>query len=85
MDSADAPQIHALLIARHGRLVLEEYFHGVGRDDLHDTRSAAKSITAVTIGAAMRAGAPLRLSSPVYRGHERRRLPRRSRAACGER
>ena len=66
MDSTDAPQIQALLIARHGRLVLEEYFHGYSRDRLHDTRSGAKSITAVTIGAAMRAGTPLRLSSPVY-------------------
>ncbi|HEV2817931.1 MAG TPA: serine hydrolase domain-containing protein [Allosphingosinicella sp.] len=66
MDSTDAPQIHALLIARHGRLVLEEYFHGYGRDRLHDTRSAAKSISAITIGAAMRAGAPLSLASPVY-------------------
>jgi len=66
MDSADAPQIHALLIARHGRLVLEEYFHGYSRDRLHDTRSAAKSLTAITAGAAIRAGAPLSLSSPVY-------------------
>jgi CubicO group peptidase (beta-lactamase class C family) len=66
MDSTDAPQIHALLIARHGRLVLEEYFHGYSRDQLHDTRSAAKSLTAITIGAAIHAGAPLRLSSPVY-------------------
>jgi CubicO group peptidase (beta-lactamase class C family) len=66
MDSADAPQIHALLIARHGRLLLEEYFHGYSRDRLHDTRSAAKSFTAVTIGAAIHAGTPLRLSSPVY-------------------
>ena len=66
MDSTDAPQIHALLIARHGRLVLEEYFHGYSRDRLHDTRSGAKSFTSVTIGAAMRAGVPLRLSSPVY-------------------
>ena len=66
MDSADAPQIHALLIARGGRLVLEEYFHGFSRDQLHNTRSAGKSVTAVAIGAAMQAGAPLRLSSPVY-------------------
>ncbi len=67
MASPDAPQIHAVLIARHGRLVLEEYFHGQSRDTLHDTRSAAKSVTAIAIGAAMRAGAPLQLSSPVYR------------------
>ena len=67
MESPDAPQIHALLIARNGRLVVEEYFHGNSRDTLHDTRSAAKSLTAVAIGAAMRAGAPLQLSSPVYR------------------
>jgi CubicO group peptidase (beta-lactamase class C family) len=66
MDSTDAPQIQALLIARHGRLVLEEYFHGYSRDRLHDTRSAAKSISAITIGAAIRAGAPLSLASPVY-------------------
>jgi len=66
MESTDAPQIHALLIARHGRLVLEEYFHGFSRDRLHDTRSAAKSISAITIGAAMNAGVPLTLASPVY-------------------
>jgi CubicO group peptidase (beta-lactamase class C family) len=66
MDSNDAPQIHALLVARGGRLVLEEYFHGYDRDRVHDTRSAAKSVTSVTIGAAIHAGAPLSLSSPVY-------------------
>jgi CubicO group peptidase (beta-lactamase class C family) len=54
------------LIARHGKLVLEEYFHGEHRDRLHDTRSAAKSVTAVVVGAAMQAGVPLKLSTPVY-------------------
>ena len=66
MDSTNAPQVHAVLVARRGRLVLEEYFHGEHRDRLHNERSASKSVTATTIGAAMRAGAPLRLSSPVY-------------------
>jgi CubicO group peptidase (beta-lactamase class C family) len=66
MDSVDTPQIHGLLIARHGKLVLEEYFHGEHRDKLHETRSAAKSLTATMVGAAMQAGAPLTLSSPVY-------------------
>jgi CubicO group peptidase (beta-lactamase class C family) len=66
MDSPDAPQVHGLLIARHGKLLLEEYFHEQDRDKLHTTRSAGKSLTAVLIGAAMQAGVPLKLSSPVY-------------------
>ncbi|MEK6335935.1 MAG: serine hydrolase [Acidobacteriota bacterium] len=64
--AADTPQIQGILIARHGKLVLEEYFHGFTRDMLHNTRSASKSVTATVIGAAMQAGAPLKLSSPVY-------------------
>jgi CubicO group peptidase (beta-lactamase class C family) len=66
MDSPDASQQHALLIARHGKLVLEEYFHGENRDRIHNVRSASKSLTAIVVGAAMKAGAPLKLSSPVY-------------------
>lgn len=66
MDSVNAPQFHALLIARHGKLVLEEYFHGEHRDKLHDTRSGSKSVTATIVGAAMNAGLPLDLSLPVY-------------------
>lgn len=67
MDSVNAPQVHGILIARHGRLVLEEYFHGYHRDRPHDTRSAAKSVTATLIGAATQAGLPVRLDDPVYR------------------
>jgi len=66
MDSLGTLQIHSLLIARHGRLVLEEYFHGYTRDTPHDTRSASKSWTNVLIGAAMQAGVPIRLDTPVY-------------------
>lgn len=66
MDSQDAPQVHGLLIARHGKLVLEEYFHDHHRDKLQNTRSASKSLTALVVGAAMHAGVPLKLSSPVY-------------------
>jgi CubicO group peptidase (beta-lactamase class C family) len=66
MDSIGTLQIHSLLIARRGRLVLEEYFHGHDRDMPHDTRSASKSWTNVLIGAAMQAGVPLRLNTPVY-------------------
>ena len=66
VDSINAPQVHAVLVARRGKLVLEEYFHGGHRDLLHNERSGSKSVSATIVGAAMLAGAPLRLSTPVY-------------------
>ena len=66
IDSVHAPEIHGLLIARHGKLVLEEYFHGEHRDKLHETRSAAKSLTSTLVGAAIESGMPIELSTPVY-------------------
>jgi CubicO group peptidase (beta-lactamase class C family) len=70
---ADAPQkslsdgqVHSVLIARHGKLVLEEYFHGHHRDMTHDLRSAAKSIASVLVGAAMQAGIEVSEATPVY-------------------
>jgi CubicO group peptidase (beta-lactamase class C family) len=66
MESTHNLQVDGILIARHGKLVLEEYFHGQHRDRPHETRSASKSMTATLVGAAMYAGAPLRLSTPVY-------------------
>jgi CubicO group peptidase (beta-lactamase class C family) len=66
MDSLSSQQLHAVLIARHGKLVLEEYFHGEDRGHAHETRSAAKSITSTLVGAAIRAGKGVTLGSPVY-------------------
>lgn len=66
MDSLGASQVHSLLIARNGKLVVEEYFHGHHRDLAHDLRSASKSWVAVLLGAAMHAGIPIDLKTPVY-------------------
>lgn len=53
--AAARPQlIHSLLVARHGRLVLEEYFFGETPTTPHDLRSASKTFNAVMLGAAMR-------------------------------
>lgn len=60
MSGVRAPQIHALLVARRGKLVLESYFHGFDRTRQHDTRSAAKSLTAVLFGAEMARNPALR-------------------------
>jgi CubicO group peptidase (beta-lactamase class C family) len=75
IESVHTPEVHGVLIARHGKLVLEEYFHGEHRDRLHETRSAAKSLTATVIGAAIHAGAPVQLSTPVYAAMNHGRMP----------
>lgn len=66
IDSVSSPEIHGVLVARHGLLVLEEYFHGEHRGKPHDTRSAAKSLTSTLFGAAVKAGVPVSVSTPVY-------------------
>jgi CubicO group peptidase (beta-lactamase class C family) len=59
--------IHGILIARHGKLVYEEYFHGFHREKPHDTRSASKSLTATLVGSVIAHGARLSVSTPVYK------------------
>lgn len=72
IDSVSVLDTHAVLIARHGKLVLEEYFHGENRDKPHDSRSASKSLVSVLYGAAIQSGmkepggAPLSAQSRVY-------------------
>lgn len=56
IDAIDAPYIHGFLVARRGRLVLEEYFHGYSRHDPHATRSASKSVTSTLVGSSEHAG-----------------------------
>ena len=58
--------VHAVLIARHGKLVVEEYFHGYHRDLPHDSRSASKSVAAILAAAVMQSGASLSWDTPVY-------------------
>lgn len=48
--------LHALLMARHGRLVLERYWGGYDAATPHDLRSATKSITAMVTATAIDAG-----------------------------
>ncbi|HEX2076297.1 MAG TPA: serine hydrolase [Longimicrobium sp.] len=66
VDSLGALKVHGLLIARHGRLVLEEYFYGEHGDKPHETRSASKTVATVLIGAAMQAGMEIGPETPVY-------------------
>ncbi|MEP7324867.1 MAG: serine hydrolase domain-containing protein [Gemmatimonadota bacterium] len=66
MLSYRSPFVHSILIARHGRLVMEEYFMGYDRSMTHDTRSAAKTYASVMVGAAMLAGTPIGTDTRLY-------------------
>jgi CubicO group peptidase (beta-lactamase class C family) len=60
-----SPYVQALLIARHGKLVLDEYFYGFDAERTHDMRSAGKSITGLMTGIALDRGAPFTLDTPA--------------------
>ena len=64
-DWFNVPYVQGVLVARHGRLALEEYFYGFDGDRTHDMRSASKSITSVLAGIAIDRGAAFSTSSPV--------------------
>jgi CubicO group peptidase (beta-lactamase class C family) len=58
--------IHSIAVAYRGRLVLDEYFYGFGRDEPHDTRSASKTFSSVILGAMMKDGSALSPATRVY-------------------
>ena len=65
-DALATPYLQGLLIARHGKLALEEYFYGFHKDRVHDTRSAGKSLTSTLVGIAIDKGAHFDVTTPVY-------------------
>ncbi len=80
IESGEYPNIHSVVIARHGRLVFEAYFSGIDErldgqttavdfdpTTPHDVRSISKSITALLIGIAMDRRLIRDVSEPVDR------------------
>ena len=61
-----SPLVQGLLIARHRRLVLEEYFYGFDKERPHDLRSAGKTFASVLFGIALEKGAKLDVREKVY-------------------
>jgi len=49
-------KINGVIVIKNGRLLIEEYFNGEGRDSLHDPRSVGKSFASTMIGIAEREG-----------------------------
>lgn len=58
--------IHSMAVAYRGRLILDEYFYGFGRDEPHDTRSAGKALSSVVLGALMHEGRDIGPNTPLY-------------------
>ncbi len=58
--------LHSLLVVRDGRLVLEEYFHGYGADDLHRLASVTKSVSSLLVGLAVDQGRIRDLDVPLF-------------------
>lgn len=50
------PNLHALLVIRHGVLALEDYFNDWTRDRLHTLQSVSKSFTSALVGIAIARG-----------------------------
>lgn len=65
--AARAPSlVHSILVARRGKLILEEYFFGFDRETPHDLRSAGKTFASVMLGAAMMQGTKISPNTPLY-------------------
>jgi CubicO group peptidase (beta-lactamase class C family) len=50
------PRLHALLVVRHGKLVLEEYFNDWRAERIHTLQSVSKSFTSALVGIAIARG-----------------------------
>ncbi len=58
--------IHSILIARHGYLIFESYFHPFDRESLHEIYSCTKSVTSAAVGIAAQEGLVNDLDTPLY-------------------
>jgi len=58
--------VHSLLIARHGKLVFEEYYYRSTRDQPHTMRSASKTFAPLLVGIARDKGAKIETDRSVY-------------------
>jgi CubicO group peptidase (beta-lactamase class C family) len=55
-DAAAMPRFRSLLVARHGKLVAENYFGGATSSTVFDLRSVTKSIVGMLTGIAVQSG-----------------------------
>ncbi|WP_093222948.1 serine hydrolase [Sphingomonas sp. NFR15] len=64
-DRDEHPDLRGVVVVRDGRRVAERYYNGASPSELHDIRSAGKSITALLVGIAIDRGAIASVDDPV--------------------
>jgi len=63
--AGQAGVIHSLLVARGGRLCVEEYFHGGSSQDRHRLASVTKGVSSLLVGIAVDAGEIPSVEAPL--------------------
>lgn len=66
-DHDEHPDLRGVVVIQEGRRVAERYYNGASLSELHDIRSAGKSITALLVGIAVDQGAITSVNDPVSR------------------
>ncbi len=64
--AGDHGRVESFLLAKNGKLVLEEYFHGHERGKIHMLQSISKSVTSLLVGIARDQGRIKSVQDPVY-------------------
>jgi CubicO group peptidase (beta-lactamase class C family) len=64
--SRQYPNIDAILVAQGRKTIFEQYYNGLTKDSLHDTRSSFKSLTAILLGIAIDKGFIKSVKEKVY-------------------
>ncbi len=49
-------QINSIIIIKNGKLLIEEYFNGADRNQVHDSRSVGKTFASALLGIALKEG-----------------------------
>lgn len=59
------PDVHSILVARNGKLVVEEYFYEYDRNSLHSLRAATRPFISALVGIALGKGLISDIDEPV--------------------
>ncbi|MEL7246805.1 MAG: serine hydrolase [Bacteroidota bacterium] len=66
VDAEPSTDLRGVVVIKDGKLVVEEYYNTFWRGNIHDIRSAGKSITAVLMGIAIHQGLVKSVDESVY-------------------